>query len=123
MANIALLIVGCVLAIIGIIILIVNSSNKSNFLSYIEGIKKNVRDCSYMKDLDKVIDGELIFINAVYNTIDSEDKDFNVKFKDNIIKRTVERYSASRRMLQNEEEIEDESSNALIKIENQSKGE
>ena len=95
MANTFLIICGLITGLIGVSILIINSSSYSNNQGMIQEIERNVIDCYDKNKLDKARDGDLVFISGEYisdNGNGANDRDFELQFREIILKRTVERY-------------------------------
>ena len=93
-----LLISGLIISIIGLIILFSGISTHSSNQKMITEIDRSVINCNDKKSFDKLRDGDLVFISGEYDTKNNGayDRDFEMNFKEPIIKRTVERYQSSR---------------------------
>jgi hypothetical protein len=94
MRNVALFITGVIMIIVAFIILIVGLVAKSSNSAMIDLIDTTAKLCPDKKSFDNARDGDLIFVSGNYETNNTSafDSNFNMKFRDPIIKRSVERY-------------------------------
>jgi len=94
MATRGFLFIGSIVTIFGLIILLLTISSNSSDHEMIAEIDKSVINCNDKNAFEKARDGDLVYISGEYETMNNGvyDKDFEINFKEPIIKRTVEKY-------------------------------
>jgi hypothetical protein len=106
MRNVPLFITGIILIIVSIILLIVGLVNKSSNNGAIDTMDKTIKICRDKKAFDNANDGDLIYLSGQYDMSKDKgfDSDFDMRFKDSIIKRSYEKFQRSYTRLLNEDE-------------------
>lgn len=93
MTNVCKLATGGIIALVAFLILFLNNSIFSKNQNLINIVDKEVMDCYNNERFNKARDGDLIYISGEIDTKEGAyDRDFNIKFREPIIKRWVQRY-------------------------------
>ncbi len=85
---------GIIMIFVSIILIIIGSIKNSSNNQDIKLLNKQTKICRDKKAFDNANDGNLIYLSGKYDISNDKgfDSDFNMRFKDSIIKRMIERY-------------------------------
>ena len=85
---------GIIMIFVSIILIIIGSIKNLSNNQDIKLLNKQTKICRDKKAFDNANDGNLIYLSGKYDISNDKgfDSDFNMRFKDSIIKRMIERY-------------------------------
>ena len=97
---------GIIMIFVSIILIIIGSIKNSSNNQDIKLLNKQTKICRDKKAFDNANDGNLIYLSGKYDISNDKgfDSDFDMRFKDSIIKRSFEKYQRSYTRLLNEDE-------------------